>query len=178
MNKAIFLDRDGTLIKDKGYIGQIKEVEFYSYTIDCLKKLQEKYLLFIITNQAGVGKGLITLDEMYEIHRYLLSKLAERQIKIKEIYYCPHAKEDNCRCRKPNPYFLNIAKEKYQLDIQNSYVIGDHPSDVELAINGKANGIYLLTGHGQKHYQEVKNHFPYVKITRNLKSASDHILKQ
>ena len=172
MNKAIFLDRDGTIIQDRGYINKIKDVAFYPYTFNSLRELQKKFLLFIVTNQAGIGKGLIHLDEMHQIHQYILLKLHEQQIKIQEIFYCPHTKDDNCFCRKPSPYFLNTAKEKYHLDIHHSYVIGDHPSDIQLALNTKANGIYVLTGHGRKHLSEIKNYSTTIKITQNLKSAT------
>ncbi len=178
MNQAIFLDRDGTLIKDRGHLSKINKIVFYNYTFDCLRELQKDFLLFIITNQPGVSKGIITDDDLDNIHKYLLRKMCDNGISIKEIYCCIHRKEDNCLCRKPNTYFIDRAKEKYSIDIMNSYVIGDHPSDVELAINSKANGIFLLTGHGQKHYHELKFTMnPKIKICRNLKSATQIILK-
>jgi D-glycero-D-manno-heptose 1,7-bisphosphate phosphatase len=178
MNQAIFLDRDGTIIKDRGHLNKINKIIFYNYTFDCLRELQKDFLLFIITNQPGVSKGIITEDDLEKIHKYILLKMFDNGIGIKEIYCCIHKKEDNCLCRKSNTFFIDSAKDKYLIDIKNSYVIGDHPSDVELAINSKANGIFLLTGHGQKHYHELnltKN--PKIKICRNLKSATQIILK-
>ena len=177
MNKAIFLDRDGTIIKDKGYISKVNDVIFYPFTFKSLRELQKEFLLFIVTNQAGIGKGLIQPDEMHAIHQHILMKLNEKQINIQEIFFCPHTKEENCLCRKPSSYFLNIAKVKYNLDLQNSYVIGDHPSDIELAINANTNGIYVLTGHGQKHFSELKDHSSNILITSNLKTAARHILR-
>jgi D-glycero-D-manno-heptose 1,7-bisphosphate phosphatase len=175
MKPAIFLDRDGTIIKDNGYINNIKSIEFYPYTFDCLRKLQEKFLLFIVTNQSGISKGLVTLKELEIIHEYILKKLKENGIKIEEIYSCPHLKEENCICRKPSPHFIKKAKEKYSIDVENSYVIGDHPSDMEFAINAKAKGILVLTGHGKKHYKELPK-YRKIKICLNLKSATNTIL--
>jgi histidinol-phosphate phosphatase family protein len=178
MNRAIFLDRDGTIIKDKGYVNDIKDIVFYDFTFDCLKELQKNFLLFIITNQPGVGKGLIESDNLDRIHSYILKKMSEHAIDIREVYICPHLKEDRCVCRKPNTFFIEQAKEKYSLDLENSYIIGDHPSDIELAIRVKANGIYLLTGHGQKHYRELTPHQKQkIKICSSLKTATQTILK-
>jgi D-glycero-D-manno-heptose 1,7-bisphosphate phosphatase len=177
MKKAVFLDRDGTLIKDNGYISNIKDVVFYNFTFECLRKLQKKYLLFIVTNQSGISKGFLSIDDLDYVHNYILNKLSEKGIVIREIYSCPHVKEDNCICRKPNPYFINLAKEKYNLDVENSFVIGDHPSDIGLAINSGAKGIYVLTGHGQKHYNEIDiSNKERIKICKSLDSACRLIL--
>jgi D-glycero-D-manno-heptose 1,7-bisphosphate phosphatase len=177
MKKAVFLDRDGTIIKDKGYIADIKNVVFYNFTFECLRKIQKKYLLFIVTNQSGISKGLLTVNDLEHIHKHILKQLSENGIEIKEIYSCPHVKEDNCNCRKPNPYFINQAKESYNIDVKNSYVIGDHPSDIGLAINSGAKGIFVLTGHGQKHYNEIdKSNKEQIKICKNLDLACKLIL--
>jgi D-glycero-D-manno-heptose 1,7-bisphosphate phosphatase len=178
MNRAIFLDRDGTIIKDRGHISDINDIAFYNYTFDCLSELQKNFFLFIVTNQPGVSKGIITDDNLEKIHKYILQKMDDNGITIKEIYCCTHKKEDNCLCRKPNTFFIDSAIDKYSIDIENSYIIGDHPSDVELALNSKANGIFLLTGHGQKHYHEFNfTKRQKIKTCRNLKSATQTILK-
>jgi D-glycero-D-manno-heptose 1,7-bisphosphate phosphatase len=178
MNRAVFLDRDGTIIKDRGHINDVKDVVFYNYTFDCLKELQKDFLLFIITNQPGVSKGIISVDSLNRIHTYILHKMGEHGIDIKEIYCCTHRKEDNCLCRKPNTVFIDSAKDKYSIDLENSFVIGDHPSDIELAIKIKTNGIFVLTGHGQKHFCELNFHQRQkIRICSNLKSATQTILK-
>lgn len=155
MNKAIFLDRDGTLIKDRGHINDVKDIVFYDSTFDCLRELQKEYLLFIITNQPGVAKGTIERSNLEMIHAYILQKMSDNGIEIKAIYCCTHSKEERCQCRKPNTFFIDIARKEYSIDIKNSFVIGDHPSDAELAIKSHANGIFLLTGHGRKHFKEL-----------------------
>ena len=104
--------------------------------------------------------------------------MGEHGIDIKEIYSCTHRKEDNCLCRKPNTFFIDSAKDKFSIDLENSFVIGDHPSDIELAIKIKANGIYVLTGHGQKHFRELNiQQRQKIRICSNLKSATRTILK-
>ena len=178
MNRAVFLDRDGTIIKDRGHINNIKDIVFYNYTFDCLKELQKKFLLFIITNQPGVAKGLIKVESLDIIHNSILNTMNDHGIDIKEIYCCTHNKEDYCSCRKPNTFFIDYAKDKFSIDLKKTYIIGDHPSDIELAIRIKANGIYLLTGHGQKHYRELSIYQKQkIKICSNLKSATQTILK-
>ncbi len=179
MNRAVFLDRDGTIIRDRGHINHIKDIVFYNYTFDCLRELQKKYLLFIVTNQTGVSKGIISFDRLGKIHAHILRKMDDNGIEIKEIYFCPHKKEEKCLCRKPGRFFIDRAKDKYSIDVENSFVIGDHPTDVELAINTNATGIYLLTGHGMRHYHEL-THLQRQKIIicRNLKSATQKILYQ
>jgi len=178
MNKAVFLDRDGTIIKDRGYIKDVKDVVFYPSAFDCLKKLQNHFLLFIVTNQPGVSKGIIKVTDVEKIHIYILQKLIEHGINIKEIYCCTHNKEEQCSCRKPGTFFIDSAKNKYSIDIESSFIIGDHPSDVQLAIYSKASGIYLLTGHGKKHYHEINDQVRQtIRICSNLKSATQMILK-
>lgn len=178
MNRAVFFDRDGTIIKDRGHLNNIKEIVFYNYTFDCLKELQKEFLLFIITNQPGVAKGLIEIENLDIIHNRILNTMNDHGIEIKEIYCCTHKKEDYCLCRKPNTFFIEYAKDKFSIDLEKSFIIGDHPSDIELAIRTKANGIYLLTGHGQKHYRELSVFQKQkIKICPNLKSATQTILK-
>lgn len=177
MTRAIFLDRDGTIIKDNGYIGKVDDVKFYHYTFDCLRQLQKKFLLFIVTNQSGISKGLINQDSVDKIHSYISQKMNDNGIEIKEIYCCPHTNEDKCLCKKPRPLFIDKAKSEYSIDILNSYVIGDHPSDIELALNVQANGIYLLTGHGRRHYYELNRDTGHkIKIRHNLAFATKTIL--
>jgi D-glycero-D-manno-heptose 1,7-bisphosphate phosphatase len=155
-NKAVFLDRDGTIIKDNGYIGNLDDVEFYSFTFEALKLLQEEFLLFIVTNQSGIGKGLVREKDVENLNDYILNCLSDNEIKIKELFYCPHKTEDRCNCKKPLPYFIDLAAEKYNIDIGMSYVIGDHPSDILFAKNAGATGIFVLTGHGRGHLKEIE----------------------
>ena len=179
MKPAIFLDRDGTIIKDKGNISDTRQVEFYHYTFECLRQLQRNYLLFIITNQPGIAKGVVLHEQVEKVNLFVQDFLKVEGVEIKAIYCCPHQKGDNCECRKPKTYFLEKAQKEYSLDLKNSYVIGDHPSDIELAIYSEANGIYLLTGHGRKHYKELSEHLKdKVIIMRNLEFATKKIIKK
>lgn len=177
MKPAIFLDRDGTIIRDKGNIRNVLQIEFYPYTFECLRQLQKKYVLFIITNQPGISKGAIQEEELITVHSFIQTKLKDAGIDIKAIYSCPHQKSDNCMCRKPKTYFLEKAQKEFSIDLKKSFVIGDHPSDVELALNTESKGIYVLSGHGRKHYKELSAiHKSKILIKKNLKFATKAIL--
>ncbi len=173
-NKAVFLDRDGTIIKDNGYIGNLNDVEFYSFTTSALKFLQEEFLLFIVTNQSGIGKGLVGEEDVIKLNDYILSQLGENGIKIKELFYCPHKTEDKCKCKKPLPYFIDLAVEKHNIKAEQSFVIGDHPSDILFAKNAGAAGIFVLTGHGRGHLKEIEED---TIISKNLYYAARKILR-
>ena len=152
---AIFLDRDGTIIEDRGYIADPSEVVFYRDTVEALGSLQQRFMLFIVTNQSGIGRGLLSPDDVERVNAHIVRTLAGHGIAIGEVYCCPHRREDGCPCIKPKPYFVLQAARDHALDLASSYVIGDHPHDVELAGNVGAHGIYVLSGHGRRHRHEV-----------------------
>ncbi|RKY30218.1 MAG: hypothetical protein DRP74_07475, partial [Candidatus Omnitrophota bacterium] len=155
LNKAIFLDRDGTINEDVGDLYLPEKLIFIPRAIEALKILQKEFLLFIITNQSGVGKGVFKKEEYSRFNSYFINRLEEFGITIKEVFSCLHAKEERCICCKPNPHFIQQAKKKYGLDISNSYCIGDHPPDIKMAKIAGAHSIFLLTGHGDKHKNEL-----------------------
>ncbi len=152
---AVFLDRDGTLIEDRGHLSQPSEVILFPETGDALRRLQERYLLFIVSNQSGVAKGAITAADVDRVNAHLLELLSQLGVRIAEIYVCPHQRTDNCGCIKPKPYFLDKAGQDFGVDLPASFVIGDHPHDVEFARSVGARGIYVCTGHGMKHLGEL-----------------------
>lgn len=113
---AISLDRDGTIIEDNSYINNHSDVEFYSCSFKALQIIQENFLLFIITNQSGISKGLITENEVKEINRHAVEALKASGIRIYDTFCCPHKEEDNCKCKKPKPFFIYQAAELYNID--------------------------------------------------------------
>jgi D-glycero-D-manno-heptose 1,7-bisphosphate phosphatase len=155
MNKAIFLDRDGTInIDKKGYTYKIEDFELYEGVIEGLKLL-ENYKLFIITNQSGIGRGYYTEQDMHKFNNQIIHEFSEHNIKIDKIYFCPHTPEENCECRKPKIKFIKDAKKEFDIKLADSWVIGDHPSDINMGIQTNCKTIYLLTGHGKKHRNEL-----------------------
>ena len=155
LRPAVFLDRDGTIIEDHGDLHDPSQVEFFEDTIPALRRLAGRFTLFIVTNQSGVAKGTISARDVERVNAHVLSRLAEAGIGIAATYVCPHERRDGCLCMKPNPFFLHKAETEHGIDLQRSFVIGDHPHDVEFAKAGGATGIYVLTGHGLKHLEGV-----------------------
>ena len=154
--KAIFLDRDGTINEDVGYLYRIEDLEFIPGSLEAMRLLQEDFLLFIITNQQGISQKVFSEKDFLDFNQKFLDILEEKGIKIVEVYYCPHTKEDNCRCRKPKTFFLEKAERDHCLDIKNSYMIGDHSSDIETGLKLDMKTIYLLTGHGKMDFDKLK----------------------
>ena len=152
---AVFLDRDGTIIQDRGYLSDPAEVVWYEDTASSLLRLSECFRLFMVTNQDGVAKGKISMEGVDRVNAYVASVLERRGTPIAATYVCPHDQGAGCRCKKPSPYFLEKAERDFRIDLGRSFVVGDHPQDVELAENAGATGIYVLTGHGRKHRAEI-----------------------
>ena len=173
LRPAVFLDRDGTIIEDRGYLSCLSQVVFFDDTVPALQKLQAHFDLFIVTNQSGVARKLITPEDVVRVNRHVLSHLARSGIRIVETYVCPHARHDDCRCMKPKPYFLRKAETDHQVDLARSFVLGDHPHDVTFGENAGAKGIYLLTGHGEKHLSEVAEG---TTIVHDIRDAVELIL--
>lgn len=153
---AIFLDRDGTMIDDVGVLKDPDGIILYPDTVEALKELQKDYLLFVITNQSAVADGLISLEDVDKVNHALDIMLQEQGVRIEEWYSCPHKTEDNCDCKKPKPAFVLKAAEDYGLDLKRSFVIGDHPHDVCTGQEYGVFGLYVLTGHGVKHLDELE----------------------
>ncbi|NOU60236.1 D-glycero-alpha-D-manno-heptose-1,7-bisphosphate 7-phosphatase [Marinifilum caeruleilacunae] len=145
MQKAIFLDRDGVINSDVGhyYIYRVEDFVINEGIIPSLKKFSEAgYMLFIVTNQGGVAKGIYTEDDVNKVHEHLLSILRKENITIEKIYFCPH--HDSvaaCQCRKPSPYFIKKAIKEYNIDPEKSFMIGDSPRDKQSAEAAGITGI-------------------------------------
>ncbi len=139
MRKAVLLDRDGTINLDHGYLHRVELLEFLPGVIDSLRSLQHAgYLLIIITNQSGIGRGYFTQSQYKEFNDALCDALNAEGIQIAATYMCPHAPEQQCSCRKPNPTMALRAIEEFEIDTKASYMFGDKPSDVEC---GEAAGL-------------------------------------
>lgn len=132
--KAVFLDRDGTIIIDKVETRKIEDLEFVN-DIDCLKKLKDAgYLLVIITNQSGIGKGHYDVKEMHSFNNHMIGELKKRGILIDALYYCPHTTADNCQCKKPKDGMIRRAELDLNIDLCESVLIGDQNSDIKAGI--------------------------------------------
>jgi histidinol-phosphate phosphatase family protein len=152
---AVFLDRDGTIIEDRGDLSNPSQVAFFKDTVSSLCWLSGHFALFLVTNQPGVAKGTISMQDVDRVNSHISSYLSAHGVRFLAIYVCPHERLSACPCIKPNPYFLKKAERDFGVDLGRSFVIGDHPHDVELARNARANAIYVLSGHGMKHRDDI-----------------------
>jgi D-glycero-D-manno-heptose 1,7-bisphosphate phosphatase len=150
-NRAVFLDRDGTIMEDANYVGKVEQVALIPNATQALKRLQDAgYRLFIITNQSGVGRGYFTREAVESIHAHLDEQFAKAGVRLDRYYVCPHHPEDNCDCRKPKPKFLLDAAREYKLDLPRCFMIGDRTSDIQVGANAGVVSILVLTGVGQE----------------------------
>jgi len=177
-NKAIILDRDGTLIEDKNYTYKIEDFELLPRVIEGLKLLRNYFLFFIVTNQSGIGRGYYTIQDFHNFNNHLLKILKKEKINILKTYFCPHLREDNCECRKPKIKFVEEIINEFNVDINNSWMIGDHPSDIQFGINAGCRTIFLTTEYGDKHIDELKSlGINPTIICDNFMDATKEILK-
>lgn len=150
-NPAVFLDRDGTLIRDVGYLADLEQLEILERVPEALRLLSARGLkLVVITNQSGVARGYFDERRLREIHSRLEHRLAEAGARLDGIYYCPHHPTEGslpyqrvCRCRKPESGLAERAARELGLDLKRSYVVGDHESDMELALRIGASGVLI-----------------------------------
>ncbi|MDP5032546.1 D-glycero-beta-D-manno-heptose 1,7-bisphosphate 7-phosphatase [Paraglaciecola sp.] len=154
--KAIFLDRDGVINKEINYLYKIEDFEFIPDTVKALKILQNLgYLLFIVTNQAGIARGYYTEHDFNKLNSWMLAKFEAAGIVISDVQYCPHHFESgkgkyaiDCECRKPKPGMLNTLIKKYNVDVSKSILIGDKVSDVEAAVSANiTTPVLVKSGH-------------------------------
>ncbi|MCL5281516.1 MAG: HAD family hydrolase [Planctomycetes bacterium] len=174
LRPAVFLDRDGTLIEDRGHLREASEVAFYPDTVEALRRLQEHFLLFLVTNQPWVARGILTWEDVNRVNARVVSYLAEQGVTTAAVYVCPHERSDGCSCIKPKPHFLHKAAAEYGVDLRRSFTIGDHPHDVEFARSVGARGIYVRTGHGSNHVAELP---PGEVVAAGIGEAADWILR-
>lgn len=145
MKKAIFLDRDGVINKELGYVSKLENFVFTDDIIPTLKKFQENGFLFVvITNQGGIAKGFYTHADVAIIHEHMISVLKENEIIISEIYYCPHHPDSgNCICRKPDSGMLEKAIARFNIDPSKSFMIGDKERDFMAGEKAGVRGIQI-----------------------------------
>jgi histidinol-phosphate phosphatase family protein len=180
-NRAVFLDRDGTINIDTNYVKNEEELILYPFAAKAIKMLNNTgYLVIIVTNQSGISRGYLNHDTLSKIHEKLEKELyREEKAKIDKIYYCPSHPDENSRRRKPAPGMIEEAQKDFNIDLSQSFIIGDKISDIELGINTGIKPILVLTGKGEEEYYQLKNkrYFKKVETSDNILKAVEYILQ-
>jgi D-glycero-D-manno-heptose 1,7-bisphosphate phosphatase len=157
MKPAVFLDRDGTMVHDPGYLGRLDALQWFPYTIDAVRLLNRAgFLVIVATNQGGVGLGLYPESFVTEVHEFMAAAIAAAGAQVDGWFYCPHhpratidALRVACDCRKPLAGMVRQAQARHAIDLSRSFVVGDKMTDVGLAASVGARGILVRTGHGE-----------------------------
>jgi D-glycero-D-manno-heptose 1,7-bisphosphate phosphatase len=147
--KTVFLDRDGVINKEVGYLHKIQDFEFIDGVFEaCLYFKSLNYQIIVVTNQSGIGRGYYDEDDFHIINNWMLGQFKNKGIEILDVFFCPHDPESNCDCRKPKSGMLNQANEKHNIDMEKSWMIGDKEADVAAANSaGIKNTILVKSGH-------------------------------
>ncbi len=177
--RAVFLDRDGTLNFDPGYLNDPEQVRLLPGVPEALSLLSAAgYLLIVVSNQSGVGRGKITLQNLHAIHERMDQLLVPYQVKIDAYYFCVHRPDENCQCRKPHPQLLLAAAQTHGIDLRESWMIGDRDTDLEAGHRaGCKKGILVLTGDGMSSQNQISREIAH-EVALDLQNAAQVILSQ
>ncbi|MCH8171609.1 MAG: HAD family hydrolase [Bacteroidetes bacterium] len=167
-NNAIFLDRDGTINDDPGYLGEPNKVVLLPGAGEGLSILKKRYnfKLIVISNQSGIVRGILTNEMVKNINNKINELLEKFNVQIDDFYYCPYhpefSSEEECRCRKPSPMLIKVAAVEHNIDLSKSYFIGDMVTDIECGKNAGLKTILVKTGNGKKSLDvlKIQNNLP------------------
>ena len=182
---TVFLDRDGTLIEEVGYLSHLDRIALYPWSIESVKLLNRAgFKVVVVTNQAGVARGLFDEDFIDEAHRFLDQKFSDGGATIDKFYYCPHHPEasveayrSECDCRKPKAGMLWKAAQELQLELSHSFVIGDRLSDLRLGPAVGAKSVLVRTGYGETTARELTDDVEVDYTAPELMTAVAWILR-
>lgn len=181
-NHAVFLDRDGTLNEDPGYISDPEKVVLFPDTGNALALLKKYgFLLIVVSNQSGIARGMMTSKDVDEVNEKINSLLAEYKVRIDAFYYCPahpeFSTEEECKCRKPSAMLLFEAAKEFDIDFEKSFFIGDSVSDIQCGKNAGIRTILVETGQGKESLSILQkdNNFPTF-VANNLLNACTFII--
>jgi len=147
--KVFFVDRDGVINKEIGYLHDIDKFEFINGVLEAFEYiLSRNYDIIVVTNQSGIGRGFYSEDNFLELNKWMVNFLKSKGINILDVFYCPHSPEDDCNCRKPKPGMFLDAKKKFNIEMDKSWSIGDKETDITAATYaGISNTILVKSGH-------------------------------
>lgn len=163
-NKAVFLDRDGVINEDFGYVYKIDKFVFKDGIFETLRYFQEKgYLLIIITNQSGINRGYFSEKDFLALDNFMKQEFKKQSIEISKTYFCPHHPDELCKCRKPKPKMINDAQKDFNIDLKSSILIGDKITDIKAGQNAGIKKLFLIGDISSNKYIKIKNIYESTK---------------
>ena len=165
MTRAVFIDRDGTISEEVGYINHTSRFRIFPYSAEAIRYLHENdYLAILVTNQAGVARGYFSEDMVQSVHQKMSDELDQAGTALDAIYYCAHHPSVgdppyrlDCDCRKPKPGLLLRAANDFNIELSESWMVGDRYSDIELAANARVKSVLVLSGYGRGEWEHQRN---------------------
>ena len=175
--KLVLLDRDGVINEESdGYVRSAEDWIPIEGSVDAIARLtQANYRVVVVTNQSGIARGLLTIEDLQAIHRKMHEAVAANGGKIDAVFFCPHKPDDDCRCRKPRPGLLDSVMDRLDTDLVGVPLVGDSLRDVQLAMVVGANPVLVRTGHGTQTLEQNR-HLDKVQIFDDLASFVDDLL--
>ena len=180
MNRAVFLDRDGTLIAEKNYLHRPEDVEVFPGAGAALKRLADAgFTLLIVTNQSGIGRGYFTLADAERVNEQVAREFARAGVHFAKTYIAPEAPDQPSRGRKPSPQFLFDARDEFGLNLAESFMVGDKLIDLECGWNaGVKQCLLVRTGYGKEVEREAPNQIPPATVVDGLAEMAAFVLAQ
>ncbi len=186
LSPAVFLDRDGTMLEDVGYLDRLERLAFFPYTIDSIRLLNRGgFKVVVVTSQAGVANGMVTEAFLKDAHEFIGRRVAEAGGRIDGFYYCPHLPtavvpeyRTDCECRKPKPGMITTAARDLSIDLARSVTVGDRWRDIEMGQAAGTRGVLVETGYGKTEAPRRPSRIEPVPVVANLIEAAGWILRQ
>lgn len=174
--RAIFLDRDGTINEEVGYLGDPDKLILIPGASQALKSLKKAgFKLIVVSNQSGAERGFFTVEDVEKVNQRLVELLGKEGVRLDAVYYCPHLE---CDCRKPNTGMIKKAQKEHDVDPLSSYVIGDKATDMKLAKNAGAVGVMVMTGFGHGEKDRIEADFAPAYYADDITDAARWILER
>ena len=185
MRRAVFVDRDGTLIEETGYLNDLSRLKLFPYSVDAVRQLNRAgFSVVVVTNQAGIARGIVTEEFLESAHRHLSAVMSAGGARIDRYYHCPHHPDGivpdlnrTCDCRKPAPGLWHRAARDLSIDLARSYTVGDRWLDVRAGRAAGTKTVMVCTGYGQAEAHTVQRDGSADAILGNLAAAAGWILQ-
>jgi D-glycero-D-manno-heptose 1,7-bisphosphate phosphatase len=181
LKRAVFLDRDGTICEELGYLNHITRFVMYPFAPAAIRRLNKAGIpVVVVTNQSGISRRIFPESLVHEVHAKMIASLEAEGATVDGVYFCPHQRADQCQCRKPLTGLLETAARDLHLELKGSVVVGDRYADVEMAHRMAGEGILVMTGYGRGDYALHRAEWPREPdaVVEDLSEAVDRILRR